>query len=94
MIRGKDVLPRVGIEGMLLDLNHDMDGPWEPAIFVSAEALTRVRNIPSPAVRRSARVGHDNAGTHDIHLPGDGAPFDLDAVVAKLLIAEVLAEEP
>jgi len=33
---------------------------------------------------------HDEKATHDIHLPGDGEPFDFDAVVAKLLIAEVL----
>lgn len=51
--------------------------PWEPAIRVEFGIGLLV---------------HDDAATHDIHLPGDGQPFDVDAVLAKLLIAEVIGE--
>lgn len=93
-LRGKSVLPRAAVKGMLLDMNHDVDGPWEPAIFVNAEALAEARKRPSAdawrRVVRSAHVGHDDRATHDLHLPGDDKPFDVAATVAKLLIAEVL----
>lgn len=94
IVRGKDVFCRSELRARLRETNGYSDGPWEPAVFVSAHerALARLHGerFNWQHIRRTADVRHDENATHDIHLPGDGKPFDVDAVVAKLLIAEVL----
>jgi hypothetical protein len=96
-LRGKDVMSRAQIRVALREANELADGPWEPAIFVKRDALERARMWPASSagqerLKESASVQHDPAATHDIHLPGDGERFDVDAAVAKLMIAEVLID--
>lgn len=93
MIRGKTVMSRAKLKAELLDLNKEHDGPWEPAIFVDRTDIEafNLKTLHSwYRLHESARIEHDPEGRHGIHLPGDDKPFDLNAVVAKLLIAEIV----
>lgn len=89
--RGKDFYSRSMLRSLLIATNTDTDGPWEPAVFVKVTMTPRGFGFDL----RTTLIGlrHDDKGTLDIHLPGDGKPFDMAPVLAKLLLAEVI-EEP
>ena len=81
MIRGKDCFTRASLRAELRSFNALADGPWEPAAFFDDHDCDHWG---------PAHVGHDPEAELDIHLPGDGAPFNEDAAIAKLMIAPVL----
>ena len=89
--RGKDFYSRPMLRKLLIEANAASDGPWEPAIFVKVTMTPH--GFGFDLTTRLVGLRHDDQVTHDIHLPGDGQPFDMAPVLAKLLIAEVV-EEP
>lgn len=89
-VRGKDVFTRKALRAALVEYNQHCDGPWEPAIKRWANGSS-VGTFYGKITYTYA-LCHDIHATHDIYLPGDGKPFDVDSVLAKLLIAEVVEE--